>query len=209
MLYLLVQQGHPTMAFCEISVRRGLGCLGISIHKEPLTNSFGYFGHLRFSIFCICVMLCSPRIFEISFASSSPEKIRNSVSVRLHNFSLFLSLFPSHSFRKLKYPFKTSIETTPSVELIEVASSFSRLSYYSTLRDVPMDLMDGKRPKSFIITSARVIAGTNVTFVLFECCITEYFAFPVRFRGFAPTFPLSFSTFRSRYLGEQTERPRW
>ena len=198
------------MVFCKISVRRGLGCLGISIHKEPLTNSFGYFGHLRFSIFLICVMLCSPRIFEISFASSFPEKIRNSVSVRLHNFSLFLSLFPSHSFRKLKYPFKTSIETTPSVELIEVASSFSRLSYHSTLRDVPMDLM-GRQAADVIYyhKRARVIAWTNVTFVLFECCITNILLFPCVFVASRRHFPLSFSTFRSRYLGEQSGRPRW
>ena len=41
-------QGHPTMVFCEISVRRGLGCLGISI-LIPKIFDFFYLCHVMFT----------------------------------------------------------------------------------------------------------------------------------------------------------------
>ena len=67
--------GALVVVSCEISVRRGLGCLGISI-------PFRYIKNDEQILLAILFTLCSLRIFEISFTSSSPEKLE----IRLHNF---------------------------------------------------------------------------------------------------------------------------
>ena len=59
------------------------------------------------------------------------------------------------------------------------------------MRDV---LIDRKRQTSFIIVQARVIARMNVTFVLFERCITDILLFPCVFEVSALIFAVTRET---------------
>ena len=127
---------------------------------------------------------------------SQASLLKNS-KIRLQKF-LFLSLFPSHSFRKLKYPFKMSFETTPTVELSWLMRPQVSPGWATpTLCVMCWWTASGRR---HLLLQARVIAGTNVTFVLFECCITNILLLPCVFVASRRHFSLSFSTFRSRYL---------
>ena len=68
----------------------------------------GYIGNLDFRFF-LFVTLISPWIL----ASSSPQKFE----FWLQNFRFISEFVSFQSFRKLKYPFKTSFETISTVEL--------------------------------------------------------------------------------------------
>ena len=79
-----------------------------SVHQERRTNSFGYFGFFLIVSFYV----------HLGFLKShSQARLLKNWKFCYTTLVLFLSLFPFLSFSKLKYLFKTSIETTPSIEL--------------------------------------------------------------------------------------------